>query len=404
MPKKNKNKNKIQVVDYRSVNLAWLVDFKDKFVSKELAPKTTLVVAKFDSLCGNFHKNETLHIIGRTATNYVVSRPYGETREGEIAQSSVLPKQRTDWTTEDVAEYVIKAACIEQECTYLERIEPESAVAVSRREYQGAFVSQARKCKFGNLVGALLHFYTLKNADISKQYVWLDIFSVNQPKLTARDIKPAVRIENERQLTEGLHVAIANFDQRILFIDKWDEAMALTRAWCVWEIFGVAKAKRQLEVALPESEYDKFVLTMRSSLDKVVNKLGAVDVERAQCFNPEDLKTIHQAIRDEASFEILNDIVKTQLRAWVVATAKAQLDLEEQKSNPNRTEIVVLASSTGMMYLSQGHAKTAEELLRKALRVATELAKDRDTDALVAVQLNSLAVLLQDQVRNTLLT
>ena len=40
-----------------------------------------------------------------------------------------------------------------------------------------------------------------------------------------------------------------------MFMDKWDGAAPLTRAWCVWEIFGVAKAKKQLEIALPESEF-----------------------------------------------------------------------------------------------------------------------------------------------------
>ena len=230
-------KKQIKVVDYRSVNLAWLVDFKDRVFSKELASEIELVVAQEDGGTGTgsqfeVHKGDTLCVTGETVVTYTVTRPYGDVRTGEIAKSSASPKARTEWSTEDVAEYVIKRACMQDQCTYLEMIEKPKR-NVSKKEYRGTFVSQARRCRFADLVGELVHFYTLKKTKISAQYVWLDIFSANQPKLTARNVEPAVRKENERQLTGGLHVAIANFEQRVMFMDKWDGAAPLTRAWCV---------------------------------------------------------------------------------------------------------------------------------------------------------------------------
>ena len=160
---------------------------------------------------------------GESTSAYTVSRPYGDVRTGEIAKSVVSPKPRKEWNTEDVAEYIIKQACLADQCTFLEVIEKPSK-NVSRSEYKGTFVSQAHRCPFADLVDALQHCYTLKKADIADQYVWLDIFSANQPKLTARNVEPAVREENERQLTEGLHIAIANFEQRVMCMDKWDSA------------------------------------------------------------------------------------------------------------------------------------------------------------------------------------
>lgn len=392
-------KKQIKIVDYRSVNLAWLIDFKSKVFSKELAPEIELVVAQ-ETIGSNggfkVNKGETLCIVDRTATTYIGTKPYGDVRQGEVAQSSVQVKPREEWTTEDVAEYVVKRACLSDQCTYLELVEPVSAV--SKSEYKGTFVSQARMCRFAGLVGALEYFYTLKKADLTKQFVWLDLFSANQPKLTALNVEPAVRRENELQLTEGLHVAIANFEQRVMFMDKWDGAAALTRAWCVWEIYGVAKAEKPLEIALPESEYDRFIVTLQEDYESIILKTSAVDVELAQCFNKADLETIHAAIRANSSFAALNDIIKTQLRLWVASTGKLQVEKAEKKENPDLEEISNLAYAAGSTYQDQGDFANAELLIRKALKAAEEAADNPEEDVEVATCITRLASVLQDLV------
>ena len=390
---------KIKVVDYRSVNLAWLIDFKNRVFSKILAPEIELVVAGEDVATGSHfevHERDTLCVTGETATAYMVSRPYGDVRTGEIAKSTVAPKPREEWSTEDVAEYVIKRACMEDQCTYLEIIE-QPKKNVSKTAYKGAFVSQARRCRFADLVGALQHFYTLKQAELADQFVWLDIFCANQPKLTARNVEPAVRKENERQLAEGLHIAIADFDERVMFMDKWDGATPLTRAWCVWEIFGVAKAKKQLEIALPESEYDRFIVTLKEDYDSIITKTSSVDVEKAECFSPIDLAAIHSAIRQASSFRTLDNIIKAQLRLWVASTGRIQVQREEQKTNPDKKEISLLANQAGLTYLAQGHLTSAEPLMRKALQGYKEVYGEEHKH--VATALNNLAGLSRGQVK-----
>ena len=397
MSKRKKSTDNIKVVDYKSVNLAWLVKFRNRVLRKELAPEVQLVVAREDVNVGKLfeiHKGDTLCIAETAETSYTVNRPYGDVRQGEVPRSAVELKPREQWSTEDVAEYVIKRACTAEQCIYLELKEVKGAV--SKEEYKGTFVSQARRCRFADLVGSLEYFYALKKADIADQYVWLDIFCANQPKLTARNVEQAVRKQNERQLTEGLHIAIANFEQRVLFMDKWDDAAPLTRAWCVWEIFGVAKAKKPLEIALPESEYDRFIVTLKEDYGSIITKTAAVDVARAQCFNPADLATIHQAILLQSSFQALNDIVKTQLRFWVASVGEVQVEREELKANPRLDEIVLLANQSGCLYRDQGDYVKAEPLLKKALHGYRGLHGDEhDT---VAKALCNLAQMFNAQV------
>ena len=323
----------MKVVDYRSVNLAWLVDFKDKVFTKQLAPETELIIAREDVGTGsNFevHNGDTLCVTGETSTVYRVTRPHGDTCTGEVLKSTVEHKPREEWTTEDVVEYVIKKACMRDQCTYLKLIEyPKKNV--SKEEYMGTFVSHARSCRFTDLVGALVHFYTMKGIDVSAQFVWLDIFSANQPKLTPRHIELDVLKEKKRQLTEGLHKAIRKFGGRVLFMDKWDGGAPLTRAWCLWELFGVAKAKKPLEIALPESAYDRLVVILKERRS-IARMYPTIDVEKANCFSSVDLKAIHKAILAETSFEALDEIIKGQLRLWV----KSKVSKDTKKGGKTR--------------------------------------------------------------------
>lgn len=388
---KNK-KRKSKAVDYRCVNLDWLVDFKDRVFAKELAPEIKLVVSLLEVRGrSNFeiHSGDTLCVTGETATTYSVTRPYGDMRTGEVAKLAVAPKPREEWSTEDVAEYVIKRACLADQCSYLELVDtPKKNVS---KKYKGVFVSQAHSCRFADLVSALQHLHGPKNAENADQFVWLDIFSANQPKLAV--------LENAGQLIEDLLIAIAKFEKHVMFIDKWDDAVPLRRAWCVWEIFCVAQAKKPLEIALPRSEYNRFVVTLKEDYNSIIRKAYAVDVKQAQCFNPVDLKVIHDAIRDRSSFKTVDDIIKTRLSLWVATTGKLQVEEEEQKANPELNEISLLAYQAGLTYQELGDFDNAELLQRKALRVAEELSENRENDRVVAVRLNSLAQVLEAQVR-----
>ena len=153
---------------------------------------------------------------------------------------------------------------------------------------------------------------------------------------------------------------------------------------------------KPLEIALPESEYDRSIV--KRDYDSIITKPSAVNVEKAQCFNPADLEAIHKAIGTESSCQTLNDIIKTQLRVWIASTDKLQFEKEEQKANPDGREIRTEANQAGRAYQAQGDFANPEPLLRKALRVAEEISEDREKDQRVAAQLNNLAELLRAQV------
>lgn len=359
-------------------------------VSGELAPGVNLVeaVEDFSGKAGfSIRKGETLRAKPSGKGSYALSRPYGAVRNGIVPASAVKAKARENWSTEDVCEQVIKQECMKKRCVYLELL-PSSVV--SKVEYKGAFVSQARRCRFADLVEALSYFYTAKKVDLSEQYVWLDIFCANQPEMTSEQNADEVRKQNEVELTTGLHRAIAHFEERVMFMDRWDSPTTLTRAWCIWEVLGVANANRQIDIALNEREHDRFIAVLTEDYDKILDSLVKMDVRTADCHAKKDLEMIRTAIQRDSSFEELNNIVLSQLRLWVAGTGMQEMQKEEAKAEKDEFKVALLANQVGMTYRDQGQYAIAEELLKKALNMRRRLSTE-EYDEKVALQLLNLA-------------
>ncbi|GBG16215.1 Hypothetical Protein FCC1311_116902, partial [Hondaea fermentalgiana] len=117
---------------------------------------------------------------------------------------------RCDWATEDIAQYVVPELITNDKQIYLHHLDDADVGG----EFQGTFVSQARKTRFRDLVAALeAHF----GDEAESAFVWLDIFSANQPELTRRDgaTPDETRKAYEEYMTVGLHRAIAKFEELV---------------------------------------------------------------------------------------------------------------------------------------------------------------------------------------------
>lgn len=87
--------------------------------------------------------------------------------------------------------------------------------------------------------------------------------------LTSNHHSPESKVHIESLLTHGLHWAIEQFDEVVMFADTWKDPAPLKRAWCVWELYGVSKAKKNLvvELALSAEEQDDFLQTLTHDSD-----------------------------------------------------------------------------------------------------------------------------------------
>ena len=159
----------------------------------------------------------------------------------------------------------------------------------------------------------------------------LDVFCCNQHALTSKSDGAKLKKESEELLQTGLHTAISNFEEVVMFIDSWKKPTPLTRMWCVWELLGISRAKKDLQLALPEKEKDDLLHSLRSNYDAVLRALTQIDAARADCYNKDDKRMITEAIESGVGFADLNEIVISQIRTWLLATSTSQLrDMKDE--------------------------------------------------------------------------
>lgn len=350
-----------EVVSYKPVSFAWVETFRDRVLKKEAAPEVELYVA-LESCNDGFgfgvEKGDTLLKTSSSSSDIVVSRPWGDTKTGTLPLEKLRLKPRTEWSCEDVCEYVVKTTCMNAETYYVDLIAEESQKNVGKKDFDnGAFVSYARKMPFDDLVKALSNFFANESRGKKNAvYIWMDIFCVNQPKLLKEDEDEEVKVILNSFLQKGLHLAITKFERKVAVFDDWRNPTPLDRAWCVWEIFGVAVAKQRMEIAMtPQQESDYISALTTEKFDDIMGSLVELDVRNAKCFNVKDREAIFQAINDLSSFGEVNETILGELRRWHVATVEREVKASKGGASDKKWHL--LQGFVALLYqqVNRGH-------------------------------------------------
>jgi hypothetical protein len=110
-----------------------------------------------------------------------------------------------------------------------------------------AFVSHAWRTPFVDLVNAL------RDKAQPGQYYWLDIFVINQH---GTDSLP------DDFWTVTFMDMIKRIGTALLVLEPWDSPIALSRAWCLWEVFSAIKTGSEIHVILTEEGWKSFFANM----------------------------------------------------------------------------------------------------------------------------------------------
>jgi hypothetical protein len=167
-----------RICDYRGVSVAWLDGLARRVLNGEEAPGVELVV--FTEAHGTGRAGDTARVVGRRdGDQLLVEIPY--VGQQTVPAAKVARKPRDAWETEDVCEHVIKGhtEMMRNKQFYIDVLAPGHV----GEEFRGAFVSQARRTRFQQLVAAVVAHYQRAGADLAGAFVWLDIFGANQPLL-----------------------------------------------------------------------------------------------------------------------------------------------------------------------------------------------------------------------------
>lgn len=316
-----------RIIDYRGVSVAFFVEEAAKVTAN---PPTQLYILlreiqiPFGVVAAGTSVSLEKRLDAETIRVRVPRQDYVlDLRDGV----DVEMKEPHAWTIEDFAEFVVLPITRQMPDGQQFYINTAPSFSVGK-EYQGTFVSQARKCKLTDLVKTLQEHFL--GHDLSQTFIWLDLFSANQPLLTAGDHLSGQRqTTREDILTRGLHNAISKFDEFCLFFDLWDKPAPLHRAWCVWEILGAVRCSKNICVIYAPGEEASFTRQLVVDNEAIFKAIAQdMDMRDAQCWSTADKYMIDQAIATilPGGFVELNSQINIQVRKWLDDMTERALD------------------------------------------------------------------------------
>jgi len=318
-----------RIVKYRGISLQWLIRFWGNILDNKIAIDVELVVAT-ELLAEDVWKGRTMQVIGNESNIETDQRtghvPYRKSKKLQpFFVDQVQSKSRSEWTIGDVCDFVVIPMVLEQQCIFLDLdiLDPEIDVGT---QFEGAFISQARSCRFQDLLTALNAYYSNKsgNGSIPKcTFVWLDLFCANQPLLTGDSSEDIIK-QRCALLSEGFHIAIECFEECLFFFDSWIDPAPLTRAWCIWEIYGAIQSRKPMKlIFVPENETINFVAVLCNDHKKIVEGILNLRPQEAECFDTDGLKMIRARVESTVGWLELKQTVVEQLMTWLIQVTQA---------------------------------------------------------------------------------
>ncbi len=91
--------------------------------------------------------------------------------------------------------------------------------------------------------------------------------------------------------------AIGRMGQMVMVMTPWDNAICLTRAWCLIELFACRSSGSSFSVASPPSECTRFLEEIPDRGEAFYDMLSKVNTAKSECSRDSDRQRIFAAVR-----------------------------------------------------------------------------------------------------------
>jgi Flp pilus assembly protein TadD len=278
-------------------------------------------------------------------------------------------------TTNDVCERYLKPQTRHQQLSYCEYL-----VSIGSHHFVGkpiVFISHAWQYKFVDVLNAISKIQFDREEE---NYIWIDLFSNNQ------HVAPSLPFEFWCHTFKS---AIADFGRTVLILSPWNNPIALTRVWCLWEIYCTAITRSKFEVIMTDQEDQSFRQALIDDFGSINKMIALIDSRNSTSSNPSDREKIFQAIESTTGFDSLNAIVFEQLRIWLVSSAKRGLTIQNMSTSVR----IAYVSNLARLLSSHGNFDEAEPLFKEVLSASYQSNGKMHPNTLCAV--NNLAGILK---------
>ena len=151
-----------------------------------------------------------------------------------------------------------------------------------------------------------------------------------------------------------------------LLLMEWAEATALTRMWCVFEIYTTLACRVPLDVIMAPEDETAFVEALHSDFESLVQKT-IIHAELATAREPADEENIRRAIMESVGFEKLNQLVIRGLQQWMVARGVDALHFRRRTLGGDHPHTLAFTNNVASLLRAHGDYGRAEQLFQEVL-------------------------------------
>ena len=279
------------------------------------------------------------------------------------------------WTIQQVVDRFVRPMTEASKCC-LHDVIPDGPGCSGHPQY---FVSQAWSNKMSNLLQLLkTHFKVDSPSDAAAGVVlWLDIVAVNQHPHAGKGCLPPDDVVKLVRTTE----------RTLLCLDT--DCMALTRIWCLYEVWQtlLAKGAAGLLLLLPAAAKPRRLATV----------LGALNVNKADASLAADKDRILAVLLEQvAGIPGGAANVNVQLKRALLESTRQEA--AAGPAPPEGEDLAEQVSKTGVVLMANGQHAEAEPLFRQALEIRTRLLGPEHPITLASIR--NLGSCIDDQGRS----
>ncbi|GBG26444.1 Kinesin light chain 3 [Hondaea fermentalgiana] len=238
----------------------------------------------------------------------------------------------------DVCNFIVLPLTQDDQSFFSDWLLPEAVGAAST----GTYVSAAHDTTMDGVVDALLHHFADQGIPSSRAYVWIDVFCINQSQLLGRKSGGTLVASRNNAFLSNLAPAMKKFDNTALVVDSWDAPQALTRAWCVWELYVGALGGRELHVLFtPESRMSTAKWLETDSGISLLRAVESMGIPSLDCASGADLTDLLETMNQvRGGFSTIKRAIQSRFKRWLMRdieatvrrTREACIDTKEDES------------------------------------------------------------------------
>ena len=163
------------------------------------------------------------------------------------------------------------------------------------------YISHAWNDEFLSVVDILKYYFR----DTPDVILWFDVLVVDKKK-------------NHHEFE--FECVLNQCQSTVLVLSSWKNSIALTNAWCLYEIYFTAINKKLFQVAMSPSDHQDFLSSLESDIEQTIsNMLGEIDISKSILSLSLEEKMLMMIQKTE--IDHVNSTILNFMKDWMLKTA-----------------------------------------------------------------------------------